>query len=177
MGVACECSQAKNKKKNENNTTFNHKKSGGIKIANNLEKKQKTKNENIRKNLLEKTKLKNEGLRKERKEKKIGITKKKFERRKEKRVEKERIEKERKGKERKDKKRILKIYENDDPKEVAENFCKTYSVKEDVKKKLIDNIIKFKKEYMKCNDKENEDEEEDENYEYNNNIMTQELYN
>ena len=30
---------------------------------------------------------------------------------------------------------------------------------------------------MKCNDKENEDEEEDENYEYNNNIMTQELYN
>lgn len=75
------------------------------------------------------------------------------------------------------KKRILKIYENDDPKEVAENFCKTYSVKEDVKKKLIDNIIKFKKEYMKCNDKENEDEEEDENYEYNNNIMTQELYN
>ena len=61
------------------------------------------------------------------------------------------------------KKKVLKIYENDDPKEIAEKFCKTYQIKDEIKKKLIDNISNFKKEYLKNNEEENEEEYEEEN--------------
>ena len=63
------------------------------------------------------------------------------------------------------KKKVLKIYQDDDPKKVAENFCKTYQIKNEIKKKLIENIYNFKKEYLKNNEEEeNEEEVEDDNY-------------
>ena len=66
-----------------------------------------------------------------------------------------------------------KIYPNDDPKEIAEKFCKTYQIKDEIKKKLIDNISNFKKEYLKNNEEEeNEEEVEDDNY-----TQESELYN
>ena len=58
------------------------------------------------------------------------------------------------------KKRMIKIYPNDDPKEITEEFCKTYQIKDDIKKKLYHNICNFKQQYLK--NKEEEEDEEDE---------------
>ncbi len=70
--------------------------------------------------------------------------------------------------------RALKIYMKDDPYKVADDFCKIYSIKESIKKKLINNIINCQKAYL--NDKrreeiENEEElEEEEIIDYKNEI-------
>ena len=59
--------------------------------------------------------------------------------------------------------KTIKIYMNDGPYKVADEFCKIYSIKESVKQKLIRNIIKCQKAYINKRDKEennNNNEEE-----------------
>ena len=58
--------------------------------------------------------------------------------------------------------RKIKVYEKDDPIEIAENFCKTYKIKDNIKEKLVMNIKSFKEKYLI--NKEYEDEE-DKDYE------------
>ena len=67
----------------------------------------------------------------------------------------------------------LKIYENDDPNKVVEEFCKINSVNNNIKNKLIINIENCQKEFLKKNKNNNkyninneegeEDDEEEEN--------------
>ena len=56
--------------------------------------------------------------------------------------------------------RKIKVYENDDPMEIAENFCKTYSIKDNIKEKLAMNIKLFKEKYLINKEYDNEEEEE-----------------
>ena len=68
--------------------------------------------------------------------------------------------------------RTLKIYIKSDPYKVADDFCKIYSIKESVKKKLIKNIIDCQKAYLnnkKNKEMEEEEEVEEEGEEINNN--------
>ena len=55
----------------------------------------------------------------------------------------------------KGKMKTIKIYTNDDPYKVADEFCKIFSIKENVKQKLIRNIIKCQKAFINKRDKEN----------------------
>ena len=57
--------------------------------------------------------------------------------------------------------RTLKIYLKNDPYKVADEFCKIYSIKESVKKKLVKNIIDCQRAYLN-NKKYKEMEEEEE---------------
>ena len=59
--------------------------------------------------------------------------------------------------------RVLKIYMKNDPYKVADDFCKIYSIKESIKKKLINNIINCQKTYL--NDKRREEIENEEELE------------
>ena len=56
--------------------------------------------------------------------------------------------------------RTLKIFINNDPYKVADDFCKIYSIKESIKKKLIKNIIHCQEAYL--NNKNNLEMEEEE---------------
>jgi hypothetical protein len=47
------------------------------------------------------------------------------------------------------KKQILKINKDDDTDKIVNNFCKTFYVKNDIKKKLINVLRDYKKEYLK----------------------------
>ena len=58
--------------------------------------------------------------------------------------------------------RKIKIYENDDPMEIAENFCKTYNIKDNIKEKLAMNIKLFKEKYLINKEYEDEEKEEEE---------------
>jgi hypothetical protein len=58
--------------------------------------------------------------------------------------------------------KTIKIYMNDDPYKVADEFCKIYSIKESVKQKLIRNIIKCQKAYINKRETENNNNEEEE---------------
>ena len=58
--------------------------------------------------------------------------------------------------------KTIKIYMNDDPYKVADEFCKIYSIKESVKQKLIRNIIKCQKTYKNKRDKKKNNNEEEE---------------
>ena len=42
----------------------------------------------------------------------------------------------------------LKIYENDDANKIVEDFCKIHSIDNNIKNKLIANVIKCQKEYL-----------------------------
>lgn len=44
--------------------------------------------------------------------------------------------------------RMIKVYPNDDPREIAESFCKIYGIKQSVQDRLTANIINFKKKYL-----------------------------
>ena len=67
--------------------------------------------------------------------------------------------------------RTLKIYLKNDPCKIAEEFCKIYSIKESVKKKLVKNIIECQRAYLnnkKYQEMEEEEElEEGEKFDYN----------
>ena len=67
--------------------------------------------------------------------------------------------------------RTLKIYLKNDPYKVADEFCKIYSIKESVKKKLVKNIIDCQRAYLnnkKYQEMEEEEElEEGEEFDYN----------
>ena len=67
--------------------------------------------------------------------------------------------------------RTLKIYLKNDPYKVADEFCKIYSIKESVKKKLVKNIIECQRAYLnnkKYQEMEEEEElEEGEKFDYN----------
>ena len=68
--------------------------------------------------------------------------------------------------------RNLKIYLKSDPYKVADEFCKIYSIKESVKKKLIKNIIECQRAYLNNKkyqemEEEEELEEEGEEFDYN----------
>ena len=58
--------------------------------------------------------------------------------------------------------KTIKIYMNDDPYKVADEFCRIYSIKESVKQKLIRNIIKCQKAYINKRENENNNNEEEE---------------
>lgn len=58
--------------------------------------------------------------------------------------------------------KTIKIYMDDDPYKVADEFCMIYSIKESVKQKLIRNIIKCQKAFINKRDKENNNNEEEE---------------
>ena len=65
--------------------------------------------------------------------------------------------------------RVIKIYMESDPYKIADEFCKIYSIKESVKRKLINNIISCQKAYInnkKQEEMENEREEFEEEGEY-----------
>ena len=65
--------------------------------------------------------------------------------------------------------RVIKIYMKSDPYKVADDFCKIYSIKDSVKRKLINNIISCQKAYInnkKQEEMENEREELEEEGEY-----------
>ena len=67
--------------------------------------------------------------------------------------------------------RTLKIYLKNDPHKIADEFCKIYSIKESVKKKLVKNIIECQRAYLnnkKYQEMEEEEElEEGEKFDYN----------
>ena len=67
--------------------------------------------------------------------------------------------------------RTLKIYLKNDPCKIADEFCKIYSIKESVKKKLVKNIIECQRAYLnnkKYQEMEEEEElEEGEKFDYN----------
>ena len=54
------------------------------------------------------------------------------------------------------KERTLKIYLSDDPYDIADNFCKTYCLKEEIKERLAKTILNFRNLYLQKNNiKEN----------------------
>ena len=68
--------------------------------------------------------------------------------------------------------RSLKIFIKSDPYKVAGDCCKIYSIKENVKQKLIKNIIDCQKAYLnnkKSREMEEEEEVEEEGEEIDNN--------
>ena len=74
--------------------------------------------------------------------------------------------------------RTLKIFINDDPYKIADNFCKIYSIKDSVKQKLIKNIIQCQKAYLnnkKSLEIEEEELEGDEEENYNSKEKTEYL--
>ena len=52
----------------------------------------------------------------------------------------------------------IKIYKDDDANKIADEFCRIYSIKDNVKQKLIKNIIKYQNLYLKKIQTENEGE-------------------
>jgi hypothetical protein len=58
--------------------------------------------------------------------------------------------------------KTIKIYMNDDPYKVADEFCKIFSIKENVKQKLIRNIIKCQKAFINKRVKENNNNKNEE---------------
>lgn len=56
------------------------------------------------------------------------------------------------------KERTIRIYEDDDPYEIANNFCKTYCMKDEIKNRLAANICNFKNTYFKQQHNNNDDE-------------------
>ena len=55
------------------------------------------------------------------------------------------------------KERTLKVHVDDDPFEIADNFCKVYGMKDEIKERLARTIIKFMEIYLK-NEKINNDD-------------------
>lgn len=49
------------------------------------------------------------------------------------------------------KERTIKVYVSDDPYDVADNFCKTYCLKEEVKERLAKTILNFRNLYLQKN--------------------------
>ena len=45
-------------------------------------------------------------------------------------------------------KKLINVYENDDPEEVVDEFCKVYSIDNNVKEKLVKNIKEFQKKFL-----------------------------
>ena len=77
----------------------------------------------------------------------------------------------------------LKVYENDDANKVIEEFCKIHSIDDNIKNKLVTNILNCQKQFLlKGNknesqndeDNEEEEEEEDDEEEEENNIIEEE---
>ena len=78
----------------------------------------------------------------------------------------------------------LKVYENDDANKVVEEFCKIHSVDDNIKNKLVNNIVNCQKQFLlkdnrneNQNDEDNEEEEEeeeDDEEEEENNIIEEE---
>ena len=46
------------------------------------------------------------------------------------------------------KERIIKVYLSDDPYDVADNFCKTYCLKEEIKERLGKMILNYRTVYL-----------------------------
>ena len=53
--------------------------------------------------------------------------------------------------------RKIKVYKNDDPMEIAQKFCKTYQINNNIKEKLAKNIEQFKLKYLNNENKVDED--------------------
>ena len=77
----------------------------------------------------------------------------------------------------------LKVYENDDANKVVEEFCKIHSVDDNIKNKLVTNIVNCQKQFLlkdsknenqNDDDNEEEEEEEDDEEEEENNIIEEE---
>ena len=78
--------------------------------------------------------------------------------------------------------KTLKVYENDDPNEVVEEFCKIHSIDDNIKSKLVANIENCQRQFLMKNNESNENDiesnpEENEEEEYQdeqNNILVDE---
>jgi len=76
----------------------------------------------------------------------------------------------------------LKVYENDNANKVVEEFCKIHSIDDNIKNKLVNNIINCQKQFLlkdknenqNDDDNEEEEEEEDDEEEEENNIIEEE---
>ena len=77
----------------------------------------------------------------------------------------------------------LKVYENDDANKVVEEFCKIHSIDDNIKNKLVTNIVNCQKQFLlkenknenqNDEDNEEEEEEEDDEEEEENNIIEEE---
>ena len=53
--------------------------------------------------------------------------------------------------------RKIKVYKNDDPMEIAQKFCKTYQINNNIKEKLAKNIEQFKLKYLNNENKVDEE--------------------
>lgn len=70
------------------------------------------------------------------------------------------------------KERVLRVSRNDDPEEIAANFCKVYGLKQEIKSRLTKTITHFVNLYLKKDNEEStinnqlQDDQEDASYQY-----------
>ena len=53
------------------------------------------------------------------------------------------------------KERVIKVYLNDEPYDIADNFCKTYCLKEEIKERLAKTILNYRNIYLQTRNNAN----------------------